>query len=738
MSVAHSLLPREVSALIHHVELNRAGWLDKTLNRLVLAIVWLANDNLTREQISRALREDFGLTVGNDKLSSVIELLKTEESLIEIASGVYRIPDSARTDLEREIKEAEESEIQARKYFHSLVQKSCSKLNASVVWKTFEHKFLVPLVRDIGANTYRLITGKEQTVDEDRVKSFLSEFDQEYQSALKAVVDSFLDPKRGDVRGYITRILHTYFCVEAIGLSESVLNKLKNNTKKPLRFRLLVDTNFLFSLLGLHENPSNASASELHELLATLTSNPQVLLYVTPKTIDEAKRAILAVKDWVSRVPMSNNFTNAALRVGMSGLSKRFFAERQQRNSMLTADDWFDPYLTNFVSMARAAGVELFNERFDEYGTRQDVVDDILLVMEYEKKKLPEKRRKSYRNVAHDIILWHSVKDRRPAYVDSPTDAREWILTVDFRLISFDAFKLKKGETHVPLCLHPTSLIQLLQFWVPRTQKFEEVMLSGLRLPFLFQQFDAAAERLSLAIINRLGRFEGSTNIPEETVISVVMNDGLRSRINDGQKEEEQIQLVRDAYLEEMKLRVEAEKAESQRLKTIVEDKSVALAGSQKERTSKDVEINELRMRLETEKAKSRTTDQKLFRINNEKSDLKSKLVQMQKEKSHRRSLLIYWGLFSVTVGLSVITGWLVLYFHPSMSCRFGADKVSVASGLFIFLVVHLLLEFFLGRYQRFKRLWPFKQVRRLRKYLWGIVVTFIIAVVSSLVVRDI
>ena len=75
MNDAHSLLPREVSALVHHVELNRAGWWDKALNRLVLATVWMASGNQDESQLRSAMPDTFGLTIGEAKLSSAIASL---------------------------------------------------------------------------------------------------------------------------------------------------------------------------------------------------------------------------------------------------------------------------------------------------------------------------------------------------------------------------------------------------------------------------------------------------------------------------------------------------------------------------------------------------------------------------------------------------------------------------------------------------------------------------------------
>lgn len=737
MTESHSLLPREVSALVHHVELNRAGWWDKALNRLVLAAVWLAEGNPDVADIRTTFQGAFGLAIGPEKLASILPALEAEDSLVQVSDGVYRIPDKARTVFEQEIAAAEEVERNAREFFSSLAEKACPDLDATSLWDAFERNVLVSLVRDMGANTYHFLVGERMVPDGSYAERFITQFGQEHRGALKALVTSFLDPQRADVRSFITRMLHAQFCVESSGLSEELLKKIETATGKQLRFRLFVDTNFLFSLLGLHENPSNASARELKELLATLRNNPQVDLYMTPRTIAEAKSAIGAAKAQVSGVPRSGNFTGAALRVGMSGMNERFFAERRQRKGLLTARDWFDPYLYDFVPMARAAGVELFNENLDSYGTRQDVIDDILHVMEYEKKCYPEERRKKYEKVAHDIILWHLVKDKRPAYLESPVDAQDWILTVDFRLIGFDEHKLKRSGFNVPLCLHPTSLIQLLQFWVPRTQEFEEAMLGGLRLPFLFQEFDAEAERTSLSIIKRLARFEGSDEISEETLVKVVMNDGLRSRITAGQPEEEEIKLVRDALVEEMRLQAEREKTRAEELKGVVEDKEAALAESQRKGKAKDEQIKELRNMLGEEEAKSRTGDDQLSQLSDAQSKLESKVAQMEEEKLQRRALLVYLGLLVLVVGLSVIGGWRAGCVLSGPRDYLGTTAVHVAAGICIFVIAHLLLELAAGRYQRMRRLWPFRQVSRFRKWLWSLVVVLLLGVAANLIASN-
>ena len=471
-----------------------------------MAAVWLSDHAPTSDEIKATFKNQFQLSLNAQKLSASLSALESQGLLVRLPGNLFRIPDQKRAIFEKEIAAAEKVASDARSFFSSLVTKLCAELDPQTVWSAFETDFLAPLVKQVGANTYHLIAGERVTYDKELVAQFLAHFKEEFHPRLTELVTSFLDPKRDEVRAHVSRMLHASFCVEASGLPEHVVQKLSSAVGKQIRFRVFVDTNFLFSILALHENPSNAAASELQEVISQLKSNPKVELFVTPRTIEEAKSSISSAKFRLSGVPASPNFMRAALHVGFSGMAERFMSERMRRGGKLTPEEWFDPYLTDFVPMARAKGVELFNEKLDKYSTRQDVVDDINLLLELQENLEPS-RRKSYEKVEHDMILWHFVNDKRTAYIESPIDAQEWILTVDFRLIGFDEHKQKQAGARVPLCLHPTSLIQLLQFWVPRTKEFEEAILGSLRLPFLFQEFDTDAERTTLKILKGLGRF---------------------------------------------------------------------------------------------------------------------------------------------------------------------------------------------------------------------------------------
>ena len=730
-----STLPEGLTALVHHVELNRSGWWNKATQRLILASVWYADTPPSTEDIKSFLSNKFHVIFNHTKIDTAIIELLNENLLIKIEGEKYRIPDAKKKIFNQEIAEAEKVSADAYVLFSAIVNEKCKDLNPENVWCAFESEFLMPLIKDIGANAYHLIIGKRVNINKDLISIFLSKFDPQYHRFLKELVPTFLDPSKSEVTAYISRLLHARFCVEACGLPATLTNRLNEIFGKKVQFNMFVDTNFLFSILELHENPSNAAAKELKELLSKLKTNPKIKLFIIPNTIDEVKSSINSTMLQLSGIHPSNSFSKAALNNGMSGLVLKFFSERLRLGGNLTAEEWFEPYLKDFITIANSKGISIVNENMDRYSKRPDVINDISDIQSHEEKYRTKKKVKSYGAIAHDMVLWHFVNDKRPTYIESPIDAEDWILTVDFRLIGFDEHKKRHLYNKVPLCIHPTSLIQLLQFWVPRTKEFEEAMLGSMRLPFLFQEFDAEAERTSLRILKCLSRYNERDDIPEQTITNILLNEELRSRLQSDKNgiDSTEIALIRDALLEEANAKADFEAANARALLEKVISQDSVLNDLETQLRKKDEAVEELRTTFFTSEAQYKSNNDKL---SNEVKKLNAIVTATEEEKKRRLVNVKYIICLVCLVISAALAAWLTdhLFSRHEIAKIFGIKFLDSVIAVLVLCFLHFVLEIVINKNKIIAQLWLHKQSKKLRKrLLYSVILVVFISVFCNL-----
>ena len=204
----------------------------------------------------------------------------------------------------------------------------------------------------------------------------------------------------------------------------------------------------------------------------------------------------------------------------------------------------------------------------DQYRTDQRLLDSLNDQLEFEKSRYGKKA-KGYEKLEHDLALWYFTADKRSAVVESPLDAKYWIVTLDGRLLSFDSYVTKKLGRRIPECIHPAMLIQMLQFWVPRSASFEAAMLNALRFPLLSEDFDVEAEKISMRILRSLAKHENIKDLPTETVTRLLLNDLLRTRLAGQEIADADKELVREALIEENKTNEERLRIYEQRIRSL-------------------------------------------------------------------------------------------------------------------------------------------------------------------------
>lgn len=565
-------LAGSLAALVHHVELSKAGWRQRALESMVLAICFSSAQPLTGEEILADLNDQLDAPVGRAQVESVLHLLLSKGRLVESPDGKYKLSEATWSEVETNFSSAEGLEETVRSSFEDRFSDIDEEQTPS--WDAFKSDFVFPLISELGARTYEVVSSGRGTVtDASTHTQYLQQFPKELRADVADAISKFFDPSDPAVRRYVLNRLNATFLVQATGLTEKAFRALSDATTRQLRMKVFVDTNFLFSLIGLHENPADDVVEALESLLRMTGGQTDVKLYVLPITLDEARHTIGGKKDQLHGVVIGNRLARAvhSETSDFSGIALKYIREALSARTPLSADEYFEPYLENLVEICRSKGVELYNTDLGELRTHQDVIDDLLEETERQE-AFRARGAKPYNVILHDMVLWHFASRERPEGVESPVEAGYWIATIDFGFLGFDRRKKERLGWALPITIHPTVLLQMLQFWVPQTEELEVALINSLQ-PLLPHEFDASAEAVTLKILRVLSRYEAVEDMGEEVLSNIFMDEAVRSRVGQTDDLDEQVAVIKSAIVDESrKLRQRAEglEGEKDKLKTAI------------------------------------------------------------------------------------------------------------------------------------------------------------------------
>ena len=558
------ILSSEIISLVHHVKLNESGWWEKAMQNIIISTYGInSNAPMSEKEILDNISTEINTQIDRIRIARQFDGLKGKQIIVPVQDNLFSLSEDSYNDFKTSFSNQKEIEFEAEKRFNDLCFMLCPDIQAKILWKELNEFLVIPLIREIGAKTYELISGVEAGSIEQygQFSNFIARFDGN-KDRIQVLLLQYFDFKNEYVKKYVLHQLNAYFFIEASNLNQETIEQVYALSKSQTSLKVFVDTNFLLTLLDLHDNPSNDAAFSLIELLEEIKNRVSVKFYILPITIYEFKNLIGKFKDYLKRLkPSLNQAVAAEASDDFSGIIKKYFQKCNEKRTILDIDDYFDPYLDNFTVNIRKKGLDIEQVNMDKYATDQRVIDDLLEQLEYRYQRnlsqgrydklgdIEKQERKDliYSKFNHDCQLWYYVKDKRPVYIDSTKDVKNWILTLDFSFLEFDKFKqFKTTSNKISICLHPNEFISMLQFWVPRTEKFENAILGNFRLPFLFREIDNESEKVSLEILRAISQYEDSEKFSSELVAEILTNKALRQKIKPQNSVEENAVLIKE------------------------------------------------------------------------------------------------------------------------------------------------------------------------------------------------
>ncbi len=559
----------------------------------MLVTVWLRG-RTTIEEVLSVLTLSLDGRLDRERVERTVERALADGTLVEAQDGCLKASEEQSEALRLELADVTASEQRVYARLIALVQIAGIDADDAALWDDFEDMFMHPLVKAAGARIYEVLTSTADiNVAVPTYRQIVEPLCQKYGTEMRELLVEFLNPEDSDVRNYVLRTLNADFVREAAGMEASSLDALKARAGPPAGIQVFVDTNFLFSFLRLHDNPANDVAADLVQVAERASSSIRVEFLVLPITVEETRRVLRSVMFRLSGVIPGPRIAAAARDVTSTGLVTRYFeAAAQAGMSGLTPDAFFGPYESDLATILRERGVEILDVDLESLRIDSEVIDDL-----HDQELVQRQRRrlgpKPYEANLHDMVLWHFAHERRRSPGASPIGLQTWVCTVDFGLISFDRRKVR-GTDEAPVCFSPSTFIQLLQFWIPRSEALDKALVGAIREPLLFLDFDASTEQTTIRILRTISRFEGINDLSVPTIYNVLTNDALRARLADSPNASTavEVSLIEAAIIEEAQ-RLESDLATARDEGTrIADDARQAVA-------SRDQKVEQLRTDLD-------------------------------------------------------------------------------------------------------------------------------------------
>jgi len=617
----------DIVALVHHIELNESGWVNSAIRKAVRFLIWMIGEPADITMIMNE-RGNLGLEkLTREQAEAAINELLASNSILPVGNDRFKLSEIEVQNLEDSIAGAEavESNVRAK------VLKAARHAGVSTdlgwedkIWNEFHKEFIVKFIREFGARAYELMTGANTNVMNNVfISDFLGKITEDRKILLEAMIFAALDKNDKDCRRYILRLLNSYFFQSAVSLPGHVTEKAFAKPGQNRRLRLVLDTNFLFSLFKLHSNPSNEAVSMLLGLIARIPKPFSVDMYVLPSTIEEFHRSITYYQGIAEQIRPTSSVVSAGIKSNVSGVIEAFLLKARESKYKISAKEYFDPYFNDIKTLLNEYRVNILNGQDKKYAFDQSTIDDAIDQKSFYARKIGSgKREKSYEQIWHDMVLWHFIWDKRPQVNDTVFDA-EWLgVTIDFGFIAFDNHK-RRGSG-IPLLVHPASLLQALQVIIPSDESLEKTILALMQMPFLFEQFDIEDEKATQKILGALSMYENVDELREETILTILGNKVLRTKLSENQDANGEVALIRDAIVEHLAEKTrEADEAKAHlvrvqelmeserrqglsRLETVQGESSAqlaaVLAGKERAEVAKfsvDVELADVRSKLQ-------------------------------------------------------------------------------------------------------------------------------------------
>ncbi len=479
------------------------------------------------KELSEAVAAHFGLQISEGELDEALHRLTSRGLLVATADRQLAPSSSARDAVESRSNRARELEATVRSEWSADLQRSFGMdLPEGKLWSALL-QFNAAMFREHGIETIALLQPPETTPDLGSLQSWVAEAAKSAglggkEKLVRSVLELFFNHHSEAKDQYLAQLLDSTFTFYALTLDDATASFLRGTLPA---ISIFFDTNFIFGLLGLHDNPLNDVSSELISVIRERKF--QFKLYYHERTLREIEQTLFAVGQRLRNRKWQQALSRGAVQAGtLSGVELRY--HRLNSEQPIDPDVFLSKY-EKIPALLDEFGVSIYRS------TETKAEEQQRWALAAELNDLVTKwrpgRPRRYEAVDHDVTLWRTVRGIRRT--ERPTLASgALILTVDRVLHRFDRH-MARAEGITPSVVLPAQLMQVIRPFVPGTSEFDRRFVEAFAIPEfrgLIGDYASTASKVS----SYLATYK---DVPEPTAVRLLRDELLMDRLKERPEE---------------------------------------------------------------------------------------------------------------------------------------------------------------------------------------------------------
>jgi hypothetical protein len=510
--------------LCHLHALSVTGKTTAALDDLVVSAVVLAEGcSNDAHEVDEAIRAFFGLTIPKDDLVCSICRCLEAGTLLRHPSKRLTASSNAKATVAARAESAQRLEQDVRQeWFEGLAATGLVVDDDENLWRCLKH-YLALVFRQHGAMSVELLTNGDTAIDaasrDANLGAAVKDCGYDDPDAARIAVAAFLSDVTEARSRYLAQLLDGTFTFFALTVHDATAAYLRD-TVEPLT--LFLDTNLVFAVLELQDNPLSEIARQLLRLIDE--NRFPFTLYVHEQTLEEIYRTTSSIGARLRSRRWSQEISGAAVESRIFGQLSGVELRYHQLNAQQPLS--VDRFLERFdciKELLEDKKIRLYREPFggkDNTWEKGELVAEYQAYLDSERPDLA----KPYETIAHDITVWVATQRyRRPAQM--AISAGALFLTLDGVLHSFDRKILRRfGVGTVAV---PNQLYQLLRPFarpdVELDRKFVETFAIA-----EFRTAHTGYERTTSELLSILASY---SDVSARTGVKILSNRMLKDRL---------------------------------------------------------------------------------------------------------------------------------------------------------------------------------------------------------------